>query len=67
MGAILKLLKMPTSCKECMFAEKDITYCRLRKSNIIAGQQRRTRMPLCPLQNEGAYLTKIIKTIKKLK
>lgn len=67
MGAILKLSKMPESCRECIFAEDDVTYCRLRKSQIIAGRERRTRMPLCPLQNEGQYLNQLIKSGINLK
>lgn len=67
MGAILKLSKMPANCRECIFAEDNVTYCRLRKSRIIASQERRTRMPLCPLRNEGQYLNQLIKSGINLK
>ena len=61
MGAILRLRKMPESCNECPFADKEVKYCRARNSTIIAGKKRSTRMPLCPLENEGKYLSNIIK------
>lgn len=61
MGAILRLRKMPKSCNKCPFADKEVKYCRARKSTIIAGKERSTRMPLCPLENEGKYLSNIIK------
>ncbi len=61
MGAILRLRKMPGCCNKCPFVDKEVKYCRARKSTIIAGKERSTRMPLCPLENEGKYLSNIIK------
>lgn len=60
MGAIIKLDKMPAKCDECPFSNNDTTFCRLRNAKIKAGKTRNSRMPLCPLINEGTYLTKII-------
>lgn len=66
MGAIVKLDKMPERCNKCLFANEDITFCRLRNSKLIRGRYRKTRMPLCPLVNEGAYITNQIRAIKKV-
>lgn len=63
MGAIIRMFKMPGKCSECPFADAEIRFCRLRNSTIIAGKTRDIRMPLCPLINEGEYLTKAIKMI----
>ena len=64
MGAIIKLKTMPSKCSECPFSDKEARYCRLRDSMIIAGARRSVRMPLCPLRNEGAYLSDVLKKIK---
>lgn len=56
------MFKMPEKCGECPFADAEIKFCILRgKSPIIAGKTRDIRMPLCPLINEGAYLTNMLK------
>lgn len=65
MGAILRLRKMPESCNKCPLADKEVKYCRARKSTIIAGKERSTRMPLCPLENEGKYLSNFVRKANK--
>lgn len=67
MGAIVKLYKMPKTCRDCPFANKEVDFCRLRNSGIIAGKHRSIRMPLCPLQNEGEYLTGVAKFLRRIK
>lgn len=67
MGAIVRIDKMPEKCNECQFANKEKTFCRLRNTGLIAGKQRPVRMPLCPLVNEGTYLTKQLRKIKFIK
>ena len=67
MGAILRLRKMPERCNECPFADKEVEYCRVRDSEIIAGKERNIRMPLCPLENEGKYLSNIINQIIRVR
>ena len=64
MGAIIRLHSMPSKCSECPFAADDVTRCRIRNTNIIAGKQRKNRMPLCPLRNEGEYLSSLSKNFK---
>lgn len=64
MGAIVRINKMPGKCSECLFANKEVTFCRLRNTGLIAGKKRPNRMPLCPLVNEGTYLTKQLRQIK---
>lgn len=64
MGAIVRIAKMPAKCSECLFANEEVTYCRLRDSRIICGKQRESRMALCPLVNEGDYLTKTLRLLK---
>lgn len=66
MGAILRLKKMPAKCSECPFAYDDIQRCKLRSSSLIAGKTRQSRMPLCPLQNEGKYVTSLLKSIHRI-
>lgn len=63
MGAIIRLDKVPSNCRVCIFANDDISYCKLRNSKIIAGDIRSNRMPLCPIINEGKYLSKILSRI----
>lgn len=65
MGAIVRIDKMPVKCSECPFSNKEITICRLRNSKLIEGKRRNTRMPLCPLINEGTYLTKQFLLLKR--
>ena len=60
MGAILVLKKMPGKCSKCPLANKEVTVCRVRETGITAGLRRETRMPMCPLMNEGEYLSRII-------
>lgn len=55
---------MPEKCNECPFADNGTKFCILRKARIINGKRRTKRMPLCPLINEGEYLTRTIKCIK---
>ena len=64
MGAIVRIDRMPAKCGECLFANDEKTYCRLRGSRIIQGKRRTSRMALCPLVNEGAYLTKMIRLLR---
>ena len=62
MGCIVKLDKMPEHCRVCPFSKNQFNvqgYCRLRDSRIIAYKNRTTRLPLCPLINEGEYLSKV--------
>lgn len=66
MGAIVKLNKMPEKCSDCIFANDEITFCRLRNRPIIAGKRRNIRMPLCPLINEGEYLTKQLRLLERV-
>lgn len=66
MGAILRLNKMPAKCNECPFAYDDVQRCRLRSSALIAGKTRRNRMPLCPLQNEGKYISSLLQSIHRM-
>lgn len=66
MGAIVRIGKMPGKCSECPFANEEKTFCRLRNSKLIAGKRRPVRMPLCPLVNEGKYLTEQLPTLKRL-
>lgn len=61
MGAILRIKKMPAKCSKCPFADENIKFCRVRNSKIILGKKRSRRMPLCPLINEGEYLTNMLK------
>lgn len=61
MGAIIRMFKMPEKCSECPFADDEIRFCRLRNSPIIAGKTRDIRMPLCPLINEGEYMSNMLK------
>lgn len=67
MGAILRLDKMPAKCSECPFAYDDVKRCQLRTASLIAGKTRPNRMPLCPLQNEGEYLSTLLKSIHRLR
>lgn len=67
MGAIVRIDKMPGKCSECPFANEERTFCRLRNSRLIAGKSRSVRMPLCPLVNEGGYLSKQLRRLKRLK
>lgn len=62
MGAIIRLYSMPSKCSECPFADCDVTHCRLRNAKIIAGKKRLSRMPLCPLRDEGEYLASFLRT-----
>lgn len=64
MGAIVRLDKMPENCRECPFASEDKRLCRIRKVHITAWERRKNRMPLCPLVNEGTYLTRTISLLK---
>ena len=66
MGAIICLRKMPSKCSECIFADKEVEYCRLRNSSINAGKIRNVRMPLCLLENEGEYLTRKKEQLKRI-
>lgn len=66
MGAIVCLRKMPSKCSECIFADKEVEYCRLRNSSINAGKIRNVRMPLCLLENEGEYLTRKKEQLKRI-
>lgn len=66
MGAIVRIGKMPGKCSECPFANEEKTFCRLRNSKLIAGKRRPVRMPLCPLVNEGEYLTEQLPILKRL-
>lgn len=66
MGAIMCLRKMPSKCSECIFADKEVEYCRLRNSSINAGKIRNVRMPLCLLENEGEYLTRKKEQLKRI-
>lgn len=66
MGAILRLDKMPAKCSECPFAYDDMQHCRLRSSSLIAGKTRQNRMPLCPLQNEGKYISSLLQSIHRM-
>lgn len=67
MGAIIRIDKMPGKCSECPFTNKERTFCRLRNSRLIAGKNRNSRMPLCPLINEGEYLSEQFRRLKRLK
>lgn len=67
MGAIIRLNKMPENCSSCPFSYDEVRCCKLREARIIAGKTRKRRMPLCPLQNEGEYISKIIKSIHCIK
>lgn len=67
MGAIIWLRKMPETCRDCPLADKENELCRIRgNSRIIAMKQRSNRMPMCPLENEGKYLTRIAKYLRGL-
>lgn len=66
MGAILRLDKMPTKCSVCPFAYDDVQRCKLRSSSLISGKTRPNRMPLCPLQNEGKYISALLKSIHRI-
>lgn len=65
MGGIIRLYKMPESCSKCDFSNEDVTFCRLRNSGIIAGKTRDCRMPLCPIKNEGEYLTRMKHAVRQ--
>lgn len=66
MGAILRLDRMPAKCSECLFAYDNVRRCKLRSASLIAGQTRQNRMPLCPLQNEGEYISTLLKSIHRI-
>lgn len=66
MGAILRLNKMPAKCSECPFAYDDVLRCKLKSGLLIAGKTRHNRMPLCPLQNEGEYISRLLKSIYRI-
>lgn len=65
MGAIIQLRKMPEKCRDCPFAEDDVTFCRLRNTRLTFGSHRTDRMPLCPLENEGQYLSRVLRIKEK--
>lgn len=66
MGAILRLNKMPAKCSECPFAYDNVQRCKLKSGLLIAGKTRTNRMPLCPLRNEGEYLSWLLKSTHRI-
>lgn len=66
MGAIIRLYKMPAKCSDCPFAYDDVQRCKIRSASLIDGKTRPNRMPLCPLRNEGEYLSWLLKSIHRI-